>query len=185
MSADIPWDATEAFIEDALNDLSSIGSVTVEIQGDQLTACQPYNTDTDAAPQLIHVQFTSTPNYSGDVPLLVANTELLTGNRRIAITEILTGEENLSGSFKLSFKDATTDAIAFDASAAEMQTALEALSTIPASGLSVTRSNADGAGGYAWSVTFVHSLLSLVSEQHQELIKLFLFKVSCVCLGAW
>ncbi len=54
------------------------------------------------------------------------------------------------GSFTLTFNGATTAAIAFNAAAADVQSALEALGTIGAGGVSVT-----GSAGGPYTVTFV------------------------------
>lgn len=54
------------------------------------------------------------------------------------------------GTFKLSFRGATTAAIDFDASAAEVEAALEALSTIGTDGVAV----ADDGGNLPYTITF-------------------------------
>jgi len=58
-----------------------------------------------------------------------------------------------TGTFTLSFGAATTAGIAYNASAATVDAALEAISTIPAGGVAVT-----GSAGGPWTVTFTGAL---------------------------
>lgn len=74
---------------------------------------------------------------------------LLPGNRHIVTVSDATG-----GTFKLSYQGQTTAAIAYNATAAAVQTALAALTTVGTGNVAVT-----GNAGGPWTVTFVGTLL--------------------------
>ena len=59
----------------------------------------------------------------------------------------------MSGTFTLTYSGQTTSAIDYDASAATVQAALEALSNIAVSDVTVTKT-VDGMGAKEWTLTF-------------------------------
>jgi hypothetical protein len=67
--------------------------------------------------------------------------------------QVVTVSNATGGTFTLTFESATTDAIAYNASAAAVQAALEALSTIGTGNVAVT-----GNAGGPWTVTFQNDL---------------------------
>jgi len=62
----------------------------------------------------------------------------------------------LSGEFTLEFDGQRTGYLSYDISAANLEAALDALSTV--GDVDVSRSNVDENGGYTWSVTFLSNL---------------------------
>jgi hypothetical protein len=108
---------------------------------------------------------------SGVIPFLVPDTTGLTVSSHPSGTANMTvvplpGNE-ISGTFRLTFTRTdgghnTTGPIPFDATAADVQTALTSLwdavrkdFVIPKGAISVTRSGPDGQKGYGWSVSFL------------------------------
>ena len=141
-TAVIAFGATAATVETDLELLSNITNVTVTGTG---TAVDPYS-----------VTFVDP---GGDVAQMTADAALLTGGGGKS-TEVTKGAAAIdeqqkvtlgagvsSGTFKLSFENVESAAIAYDATAATMKTELELLSTID--GVTVT-----GAAGGPWTVTF-------------------------------
>lgn len=99
--------------------------------------------------------------------MLVSDTGVSNGNGTVAITAVnevqtVTLTDATGGTFTLSFRGATTGNIAFNASAATVQTALEALSTIAVGQVAVT-----GAAGGPYTVKF---LMGLGGEDVDELV---------------
>lgn len=88
----------------------------------------------------------------GDVSPLVVVLSLTGTGARVAVAEATKGNA-VGGSFTLSLGGVSTGALAWDASAADMEAALEDLSTVGE--VTVMRGAADGERGHTWSVTFV------------------------------
>ncbi len=88
------------------------------------------------------VTFTSTVN-SGSLNLMVATSALGGSGARVAVSRLVAGNQ-VSGTFQLSYKNlaglnSTTAPIAYNASATDVQTALEAIASIPDGSLYVYR----------------------------------------------
>lgn len=125
----LDWDCTAAELDTALEALSNITTVFVTGSG---TAADPF-----------YVEFTNPGNQN--VAQMTANIGSLTGT--VTITTTIEGSDG--GTFTLTFSGQTTAAIAYDASAATVDTELTALSNI----VSVV---VTGAGTFAdpWIVEF-------------------------------
>ena len=93
------------------------------------------------------------PSSMGNVPLMIPNTDELqpTGTAQVSITTVEDGNV-LSGTFRLKFVNDTTADIPFDATEAEMTTALTNLPSIGS--VTVSRSISDSQKGYSWTITF-------------------------------
>ena len=78
-------------------------------------------------------------------------------NAAIGVTEIKKGYAPLGGTFILNYKGETTDNIAFAASALEVKTRIEALSTVG----TVDVQRVDLGNGHRWTVTFLSNLGNL------------------------
>jgi len=90
-------------------------------------------------------------NEDGNLPLLVCNQPQTTSLVSCQTSTVMDANE-IQGNFYLE----SSDAIPHDASPSELESAI---SKIPGVGrVDVTRSNADGQGGYTWSVTFSESI---------------------------
>jgi hypothetical protein len=131
-------DATATQVKNALETLVGITTVDVSRTGP----------DTEGG-YVWQVTFTGN---DGDVLPLAVHSSLVGTGVQIAVTAPTSGNE-LSGTFTLAYNGLATGAIPFDASAAVVKTALEALNGVGS--LVVTRTaQADMEEGYSWTVTF-------------------------------
>lgn len=132
-TATIATNATASAVQSALQALSSVGSGNATVSG---SAGGPYT-----------VTFTGA---LGGAPqtLMTAAGQGVNAQQSVTIGGSPTG-----GTFTLTFGGQTTSAIAYNASASTVQTALQALSTIGAGNATVT-----GAAGGPWTVTFTGTL---------------------------
>ncbi|KDO30965.1 hypothetical protein SPRG_04153 [Saprolegnia parasitica CBS 223.65] len=93
----------------------------------------------------------------GNVPQLsVASSALIGAGADVKVTTPTQGNVIADGYFTLTFGGSTTANIAYNAAAAAVQTALQALPTVDT--VSVTRSGPDNQQGYAWSITFLSNM---------------------------
>ncbi|MCP4241596.1 MAG: hypothetical protein GY772_13625, partial [bacterium] len=109
----------------------------------------------DVPPERVLVRFNALQGRTGPVPLMGVDVSSLGGNRNVQITSHTEGDAAISGTFTLSFCGFTTAPIAHDASAADVDAALEALDSIPLSSVTVTGGGvtAFAAGdGVSWDV---------------------------------
>lgn len=127
----LDWDCTAAELDTALEALSNITTVFVTGSG---TTADPF-----------YVEFTNPGNQN--VAQMTANVGSLTGT--VTITTTVAGSDG--GTFTLTFEGQTTGAIAYDASAAALDTALEALSNITTVTVTGTGTLAD-----PWVVEFTN-----------------------------
>ena len=99
------------------------------------------------------ITFIGKSRNEGNIPQLQLGYSALTGTG--ADVSIVTSRQGnvLGGTFLLQLNSEVTAPISHDASAANMQQALEALPTIGL--VSVQRSGPDMQGGYQWSITFI------------------------------
>lgn len=141
ITGNIAYNASAATVETALEALSNIGSGDATVTG---SAGGPWT-----------VEFTG--SLAGtNVALMTIDTTNLTGGVN-EIQTISSPSNPTGGTFTLSFNGATTTAIAYNASAATIEAALEALSSIPTGSVSC----AGGAlPGTAVTVTFQDELAS-------------------------
>ncbi|KAH8092788.1 hypothetical protein JL720_4952 [Aureococcus anophagefferens] len=147
----IAYDADEATVKSALQELTNVNKVTVAFVGVGLlsdgvvdTACVDggdsrvdYADSATGFTAGMNITFNSVSDYVGDVPALEPYTNELDGLRRVVVTEF-DGDWGLGGTFKLTFRGATTDAIVYDASASAVESALIALDTIQQGGVEVS-----------------------------------------------
>ncbi|KAH8049142.1 hypothetical protein JL722_12143 [Aureococcus anophagefferens] len=171
----IAYDADEATVKSALQELTNVNKVTVAFVGVGLlsdgvvdTACVDggdsrvdYADSATGFTAGMNITFNSVSDYVGDVPALEPYTNELDGLRRVVVTEF-DGDWGLGGTFKLTFRGATTDAIVYDASASAVESALIALDTIQQGGVEVSDVSASMSTPYdsnehLWEVTFVGS----------------------------
>lgn len=147
-TAGIAYNADAAAITSALEALSNIGSGDVEVTG--------------SFPQFL-IEFQGALEHT-DHPLMTGSAAGLTGSSisviatqeaRAGVSEVQTvliGVAPTGGTFKLTFSGQQTGAIAYNASAGTVQTALEGLSNIAGSGADISVS---GPAGGPWLVTFI------------------------------
>ena len=155
-TAPVAYDATLAQVKSALEDLSSISSVTVLVAsgGTQTTICRPVSGVT--LPDNIEITFNS---HVGDAPMLVADLVALTGNKIVTIAQNTQGKADADGTFKLSFGGgALSSPISVTADATQFQAALDASNVLPA-GYTVVRSGPDTGNLYTWTVTLTDTTL--------------------------
>ena len=79
---------------------------------------------------------------------------VLGGNKIVNVTRATPGDAPILGSFRLSFRGHSTKDIPMDITKSALQQELEGLDSIPTGGVTVDRSSASQAGGYAYSITF-------------------------------
>lgn len=126
----LAWNASDHDVIAALESLSTIGSGNVVVTGAGISD----------SPMTIEFQGELSDQ---NVSLVSADASALTGTSSIATTTVQQGSYNeqqtlqpsgliSGGTFTLSFEGETTAAIAWNADAAQIQSALEALKTIPA-----------------------------------------------------
>ncbi|MFW6169518.1 MAG: hypothetical protein ACODAD_03440, partial [Planctomycetota bacterium] len=162
----LSWDATAAEVQAAMEELASLRSDEVEVTSPHATG-GPW-----------HVEFTGR-RAATDVPLITGDSSALAGgftsadvqvvadtnqpgvNERQTITMPAAPADPQAGSFRLSFNGGsvsrTTADIPFNATASEVEDALEALENIGAGDIVVTSANAEGG---PWSVEFTQDLAS-------------------------
>ena len=131
-TAAIAYDATASAVESALEALSNITDVYV------------YGTGTSADPWVVEFRDPG----GQDVPQMTADDANLTGGTT-TITTTIQGSDG--GTFTLTFDGQTTSALAYNATAAQVEAALEALSNI--TDVTVTGT---GVQSDPWVVTFVN-----------------------------
>lgn len=154
---------TAAQVEAALEALSTVGTDNVSV-----TAWSPGGGSETGARGLFVIEFinalagapmslitgsgvASTPGSSNWTPTAYMLQAGVAGTNEVQ-TVTLTGVMT-TGTFTLSFGAATTAGIAYNSDAATVDAALEAISTIPAGGVTVT-----GSSGGPWTVTFTGAL---------------------------
>jgi len=134
-TGNIAYDADAATVDAALEALSNIGAGDVTVTG---SAGGPWT-----------VEFTG--SLAGtDVALLTGDPTNLLGTDEQQIISLGTAT---GGTFTLTFGGQTTGNIAYNADAATVETALEALSTVGSGNVSVA-----GSAGGPWTVTFENTL---------------------------
>eukprot|EP00970_Alexandrium_tamarense_P002964 scaffold427_cov103-Alexandrium_tamarense.AAC.19 len=125
-----------------------VDKVSIMFNNGMTTACAPF--DGSSAGDF-SVTFQSLSTIAGDVPLMIAETSSLDGARRVDIASVVDGDAPLSGSLKISFRGAVSEAIdvSLDKSilAKAIEDALEALDTIQQDGVVVSEVDLDN-GGY-------------------------------------
>lgn len=154
-TADIDVGDSDADIQARLQELTRLNSVNVSFPaGSGNAACADCADANCGGYSGFNVTFYAVEGASGNLPPLAANVAGLTGNRRVGVTEAVRGAAGLSGSFRLSFRGFTTVDVGYNASALELQQALQQLDPIPYSrGVTVRR--VPGLPYEAmWAVTF-------------------------------
>ncbi len=172
----LAWDASAEAVQEALLALGCVGS-DVHVVRANLT--HPYGGLAWGEKQHFGYRYDVTfRDYVGDLPLLEPNfaatlvggtvnaTAVVDGTCEHVKTEAaplvletqvvrVAGEEPFEGSFSLGFRGHSTSRLAWDATAAEVQAALEAL--LPVGSVQVNRSAVAGEGAYGFehSVTFL------------------------------
>lgn len=144
-TADIPFDATDAVMQQKLQALESIDAVNVVRTG--ATVQNGYSWT---------ITFTSnSARNSGSLPLLTvgANVLLQATGAAVTVTKVNAGNQ-LTGSFQLSYNGLSTVDLPVDCSAASMKTALETLCNVGVVDV-VRTERADPQGGYTWTVSFL------------------------------
>ena len=152
-TSSLGWDATEYDVQQALQALPTVGALLV-------TRSLPSYQQTYAW----SVTFAS-PMNSGYQPAIVVDTSGLTtsntnGNAFVYSNVTIAPGNEIGGTFTVSYNSHTTSALPFNATAAVLQSALEAIpgGVIPAGAVSVSRSGPDGQRGYTWTVSFLDNL---------------------------
>eukprot|EP00940_MAST-03C_sp_MAST-3C-sp2_P000562 g562.t1 len=144
----IAFDADEIDVKAALEALSDVvQTVNVVFTNGQLTVCGP-----TAEPA--EIEFVSVRNYVGDVPQIQTLVASLGGTRRADVTTVREGVASLQGVFTLSFNGDETIPLLHDATAFDVESALNDLESIGPSGVQVSRTALGAAGDYAWTVAF-------------------------------
>jgi hypothetical protein len=153
-SATLPFDANASTVAAALGTMSSKDFFNVSRSLEVLNV-----TRTRPSPQQGYawtVTFAaSETNY--DIPQLgIDGTGLLGHGKAVWAQTVRPGEAPVGSHFVLSFQDhGPSPSIAYDATAAQMQTALEALPTVGK--VAVSRTEQDAERGYCWHVTFLQT----------------------------
>lgn len=147
-TAAIDANATPAFVGGTLNSLSNVDGASVTAAGNVLTV-EFVGVDGQAVQaQMTASAFTGANTHTISCPVTHVTVGVLPASDQqdIALTGGPTG-----GTFTLTFSGQTTSALAFDATAATIDTALEALSNIGAGDVSV-----GGNPGGPWRVVFTN-----------------------------
>ncbi|CAM9800578.1 unnamed protein product [Ectocarpus sp. 6 AP-2014] len=160
----INFDADEAGVISALEEISTISEVNVTFKDGVSQACQAYPSSLG-----FNVTFLEAVNYRGDVPLMTSNIDNLEGARRADVTEVSKGYASMGGTFKLTFNGHTTDSISYNAGAADIQAELEALDPIGYLGVNVTSAGLSAQYEKMWRVSFVGSTVEGDVEAMQAL----------------
>ena len=150
----ISYNAKQADIKNALLQIDVINDVSVTFTGGLSQACTPnYGLETG-----FNVTFIDVTHMAGNLPVMSATTNSLSGLRRIDITHY-PGNAPLGGSFRLSFMGSISQQIPVNASAAQLTFFLENLDTIPTGGVVVSSDTYSQSGPCSgciqWRVTFV------------------------------
>jgi len=139
----IPHNANAATIESALEQIEIINDVTVSFDAGLTTAC--FRRTTGTVNDGFSVTFVSVQNMAGDLPLMGAATNGLSGARYINIVESQAGSAPIGGTFRLSFRGSITEDICatvvsnnYDDIADDIATKLQQLDTISYGGISVS-----------------------------------------------
>ncbi|KAL3774885.1 hypothetical protein ACHAW5_007303 [Stephanodiscus triporus] len=137
-TAYLAHDADSNDIKESLESLSAINHVTVDFNNGKESACAPYD-GTSAGD--FSVTFHSLSGLSGDLPLMAAESSGLEGARHVIVTTAVDGDAPLSGSLKLSFRGAVSNAVDIslepDDLALAIESALEELDTVQQDGVAV------------------------------------------------
>ncbi|KAL9189871.1 hypothetical protein ACHAXT_009546 [Thalassiosira profunda] len=137
-TAYISHDADADDIKESLESLPMVGEVSVAFNNGKTSACAPF--DGSAAGDF-SVTFQSLAGMAGDLPLMIAETSGLDGARHVEVTTEVDGDAPLSGSIKLSFRGAVSEAIDVSLDPSELadaiDAALEALDTVQQDGVAV------------------------------------------------
>lgn len=140
-SDSLSYDATEKEVELALEEVYGIGAVAVERSGPN--------------GQLGYKWTITFLDYEGDFPMLELTSSLTGAGAEITVEEEVKGNE-LSGYFVLTYDNAGTELLAFDATADDIKNALEEVDNLGlvavSGGLKI-----DTEFGRSWTVTFLSS----------------------------
>ncbi|GLE03444.1 hypothetical protein PINS_up012346 [Pythium insidiosum] len=157
---DIPCDATDAQLQQALQALDTLDAVTVSRSGPDAQRGFAWRV-TFASPSALS---------TGDVPMLTvgSNVQLRGVGARVDVREITRGNQ-LGATFQLQYKGTATADLPFDCDAATMKRELEKLNpTVDIGVVDVARTPLpDPQGGYTWTVSFLTAkgaLPALVSD---------------------
>jgi hypothetical protein len=155
-TADIFVADSEKDIQARLQELSRLNSVNVSFPSGVHQACADCadNSGSGGCATGFNVTFQDVEGASGDMPVLKPDVKGLHGNRRVNVVERVRGAAGLGGSFRLTFRGFTTVDIHHNASAAEVQAALEQLDPIPYDGGVSVERVADTGFERMWRVTF-------------------------------
>jgi enamine deaminase RidA (YjgF/YER057c/UK114 family) len=173
----MPYNANEALIASALQQLDNIEAVSVSFTPLVTQACFQRDSTTVYGHGFL-VTFTSTKSIDGDLPLMTGVSNKLVGARFLQITELQKGDAPISGTVRLSFSGEITEPIPLQItdSAAEVAAAIQAallkLTTIPSSGVVVSfYSPAFNQYSQIWRVTFVANVEPMqVVDDYNELL---------------
>jgi hypothetical protein len=158
----ISYSADAVTIQNALENIQIINSVTVSFTGGINAACFQRNSGNTNGGFLI--TFNDVTDMSGNLPLLTATTNSLMGSRYIHITKQVTGDAGIGGTYRLSFRGSITEDIQasiinndYNGAAAAIKLALQELDTISFDAITVTNENSNlvGAYGQLYRIRFV------------------------------
>ena len=102
-----------------LEKLAVIDHVNITFVGGIDTAC--FLEKSATSDKGFNIEFVSVIGFSGNMPLLQASTNKLEGLRRVDISRIVRGDAPLSGSYRLSFRDAITSVIVVSANTSDIE----------------------------------------------------------------
>mmetsp|Transcript_25263 Transcript_25263/g.52844 ORF Transcript_25263/g.52844 Transcript_25263/m.52844 type:complete len:1508 (+) Transcript_25263:155-4678(+) len=146
-TAYISHDADANDIKESLESLTMIDEVSVAFNNGKTTACAPFD---GLAVGDFSVTFQSLSGMTGDLPLMTVESSGLDGARHVGITTAVDGDAPLSGSLKLSFRGAVSEAIDISLANNELanaiDSALEALDTVQQGGVIVSEVNLANGG---------------------------------------
>lgn len=129
-TTDLAYDASTATIDSALEALTTIGTGGVTVGGDTLASGSPTT-----------FTFLAT---AGDVAMLTADFSVLGATAEVQTLTI--DSSATAGTFTLTYEEEETSAIAYDASTATVQAALEALTGVTAGDITVGGTTLDAGG---------------------------------------
>merc|ERR1711871_1722826 len=145
---DIPFDATQEFMQKELSQLPSVGETfVVRSLADEEQGYRWSISMTDLNGNIKSFESETDGAFDG------------VKDAKCEIETIIDGNE-IGGSFTLTYKKETTSAIRHDANASEVAAAISTLSNIR--NVAVTRNQSDAEGGYIWTITFTHDEGDLV-----------------------
>ena len=167
-TAYISHDADANDIKESLESLPMIDEVSVVFNNGKTTACAPF--DGSAAGDF-SLTFESLSGMAGDLPLMTAETSGLEGARHVDVSTVVDGDAPLSGSLKLSFRGAVSEAIDVSLESSDLANAidsvLEALDTVQQDGVTVSEVNlANGGFEKIFGIEFQGSGVVLVVPDH-------------------